>query len=436
MNPTSTRRTVAAGTIGNLLEWYDFAIYGYFAATIGRVFFPAESPVAQVLAAFGIFALGYLMRPLGGIVVGHIGDRLGRRAALTFSIAAMALPTFLVGLLPGYETLGMAAPILLTLLRMIQGLSVGGEATTSMIFLVEQAPPGRRGLVGSFCSLAAIGGFLLGSGIGAAQGQARDAVTGTAHHGLVRTREARTRRHQRQFTATAVGNAPGATGEPPPEGRKVLVEEAPPKSGHGSPLIETLRHHGGAVMRVAGITVFNAVGFYLMFLYVVTWLQTVDGIAPARALEINTLSMVFLLPVMLLSGWLSDRLGRRPLMFAAMVLGFVGALPLLWLMHHPDPRLALVGQLALGVPAGMGLGIIPSLLTEAVPGRVRCTAISLGYNIAFGVIGGLTPLTAAWLIARTEMDLSPAWLFMGAAAISIATLLTFRETSRDATLPP
>ena len=168
MKSVSTRRVVAAGTIGNLLEWYDFAIYGYFAATIGRVFFPAENAVAQVLAAFGIFALGYLMRPLGGVVVGHIGDRLGRRAALTFSIAAMAIPTFLVGLLPGYETLGMAAPILLTLLRMVQGLSVGGEATTAMVFLVEQAPPGRRGLVGSFCSLAATGGFLLGSAIGAA----------------------------------------------------------------------------------------------------------------------------------------------------------------------------------------------------------------------------------------------------------------------------
>ncbi len=116
-------------------------------------------------------------------------------------------------------------------------------------------------------------------------------------------------------------------------------------------------------------------------------------------------------------------------MLAAMALGFVGAAPCLWLMHHPDPALILAGQLALVVPAGMGLGIIPSVLTEAVAGRVRCTAVSLGYNIAFGVIGGLTPLTAAWLVARTDVDLSPAWLFAGAATISIATLLTFRETS-------
>ena len=417
MRPPSTRRIVAAGTIGNLLEWYDFAIYGYFAATIGRVFFPAESPVAQVLAAFGIFALGYLMRPLGGVVVGHIGDRYGRRAALTFSIAAMAVPTFLVGLLPGYQTLGMAAPILLTLLRMIQGLSVGGEATTSMVFLVEQAPPGRRGLVGSFCSLAATGGFLLGSAIGAtfAAILPADALADWGWR-----------------IPFLLGLVLGIVGW---WIRKVLVEETPPQSGHGSPLVETLRHHGRAVMRVAGITIFNAVGFYLMFLYVVTWLQDVDGIAPARALEINTASMFFLLPVMLVSGWLSDRFGRRPLMLVAMVLGFVAAVPCLWLMHHPDPPLILAGQLALAVPAGMGLGIIPSILTEAVAGRVRCTAVSLGYNIAFGVIGGLTPITAAWLVARTEVDLSPAWLFMAAAAISIATLLTFRETSRDATLP-
>ena len=148
MGQTSTRRIIAAGAIGNILEWYDFAVYGYFAASIGRAFFPKENPVAQVLAAFGIFAVGYIMRPVGGAIVGHIGDRLGRRAALTFSVAAMAIPTFLVGVLPGYDTLGLLAPIALTALRMIQGLSVGGEYTTSVVFMVEHAPPGRRGVIG------------------------------------------------------------------------------------------------------------------------------------------------------------------------------------------------------------------------------------------------------------------------------------------------
>src|SRR5262252_2288302 len=167
MNFTKMRRVIVAGMIGNVLEWYDFAVYGFFAAAIGQEFFPHQDRVAQLLSAFGIFALGYLMRPLGGAVTGHIGDRFGRRAALTFSVAAMAIPTFLIGLLPGYGTLGLLAPIALTLLRMVQGLSVGGEYTSSMVFLVEQAPDGRRGLMGALISCGASGGILLGSAVGA-----------------------------------------------------------------------------------------------------------------------------------------------------------------------------------------------------------------------------------------------------------------------------
>ena len=142
MNLGQKRRVIAAGMIGNVLEWYDFAIYGYFASEIGKQFFRQQDPVSQLLSAFGVFAVGYLMRPVGGALVGHIGDRLGRRAALTFSVTAMAIPTFLIGLLPGYATLGLLAPIALTLLRMVQGLSVGGEYTSSIVFLVEQAPTG------------------------------------------------------------------------------------------------------------------------------------------------------------------------------------------------------------------------------------------------------------------------------------------------------
>src|SRR6516162_5428672 len=167
MNFAQTRRVIVAGMIGNVLEWYDFAVYGYFATAIGQAFFPNQDRVAQLLSAFGVFALGYLMRPLGGAVTGHIGDRFGRRAALTFSVVAMAIPTFLIGLLPGYKTLGLLAPIALTFLRVVQGLSVGGEYTSSMVFLVEQAPKGRRGLMGGLAVCGATAGILLGSAVGA-----------------------------------------------------------------------------------------------------------------------------------------------------------------------------------------------------------------------------------------------------------------------------
>jgi MHS family proline/betaine transporter-like MFS transporter len=134
MNSTSGYRIVAAGIIGDVLEWYDFAIYGYFAAAIGRRFFPHQDPVAQLLSSFGVFAVGYLMRPVGGALIGHIGDRFGRRRALTFSVAAMAISTFLVALLPDYATIGLAAPVTLTLLRMVQGLSVGGNTRARWCF--------------------------------------------------------------------------------------------------------------------------------------------------------------------------------------------------------------------------------------------------------------------------------------------------------------
>src|SRR5262245_14334129 len=165
MNSAHTRRVTAAGMIGNVLEWYDFAIYGYFATQIGRNFFPHEDAVAQLLSAFGVFAIGYLMRPIGGVIVGHIGDRFGRRAALIFSVTAMAVPTFLIGLVPGYHTIGLLAPIGLTLLRVVQGLSVGGEYTSSMVFLVEQAPEGRRGLMGALAASGSALGMLLGSAV-------------------------------------------------------------------------------------------------------------------------------------------------------------------------------------------------------------------------------------------------------------------------------
>src|SRR6516165_11881529 len=168
MNFAQTPRVIVTGMIGNVLEWYDFAVYGFFASAIGQEFFPHQDRVAQLLSAFGVFALGYLMRPLGGAVTGHIGDSFGRRAALTFSVAAMAIPTFLMGLLPGYHSIGLLAPIGLTLLRIVQGLSVGGEYTSSMVFLVEHAPEGRRGTMGALAGSGSAIGVLLGSAVGAA----------------------------------------------------------------------------------------------------------------------------------------------------------------------------------------------------------------------------------------------------------------------------
>jgi MHS family proline/betaine transporter-like MFS transporter len=165
---STRRRAIIAGIAGNVMEWYDFAVYGYFATVIGSLFFPAKDPTSSLIAAFGVFAAGFLMRPLGSLVFGHVGDKLGRRLALTASVLVMAVPTFLIGVLPTYEQAGLIAPLLLVLLRMVQGLSVGGEYTTSGVFLVEQAERERRGFLGSFIPLGATFGVLLGSAVSAA----------------------------------------------------------------------------------------------------------------------------------------------------------------------------------------------------------------------------------------------------------------------------
>ena len=409
---STQHRIIAAGVIGNVLEWYDFAIYAYFAAAIGRQFFPHQDAVAQLLSAFGVFALGYLMRPIGGALVGHIGDQFGRRAALTFSVTAMAIPTFLIGLLPGYATLGLWAPTALTLLRMVQGLSVGGEYTSSMVFLVEHAPEGRRGLMGALAASGATGGILLGSGVGAAFAATLSATALESWGWRI---------------PFLLGLVVGIAGYLL---RRHLLETTPTERRRRLPIIVTLHDHLRPVLCFAGLSVFGAAGFYASFVYLVSWLQTADRIPASRALEINSFSMAMLLPTVIVAGLLSDRFGRKPLLLLSTLLGLVGALPLFWLLNHPSIALAQVGQLGFVLIIGIYLGTLPAVVVEAAPPSLRCTVVSLGYNISFGVIGGLTPLVATWLVTRTGDEIAPAFLIIASAAVTFIAAASLRETYR------
>jgi MHS family proline/betaine transporter-like MFS transporter len=404
-------RLMAAGTIGNILEFYDFAIYGYFAVSLGQTFFPGNDPVTQVLAAFAVFGVGFLMRPLGGLLTGFIGDRYGRRTALTFSVTAMALPTFLVGVLPGYATLGVLAPILLVVLRVIQGLSIGGEYATAFTYMVENAAPGRAGLTAAIGNTGATIGMLLGSG------------AGTVMASFLSPDELHAWGWRVPFV---LGLAVGMVGFV--LRRDVQEMHAAPQRSH-APIIETFARHKRLLLRLSGLPAYAAVGHYLMFLYVVSWLQFIDHVSPERALGLNTECMAALVPATLAFGWLSDRIGRKPVLIASIVLGFVGAVPFLWLMHHPDPALIRLGQLGFVLALSGAVGVQPALLVESTPAHIRCTAIAISYNLSYGLLGGSAPLVATWLVQRTGMDLSPAYLVMAAAVISFASVLLFRETN-------
>jgi MHS family proline/betaine transporter-like MFS transporter len=412
MKSAHIQRVVAAGMIGNVLEWYDFAIYGYFAATIGRHFFPHEDAVAQLLSAFGVFAIGYLMRPLGGALVGHIGDKFGRRTALTFSVAAMAIPTFLIGLLPGYQSIGLLAPIGLTLLRVVQGLSVGGEYTSSMVFLVEHAQEGRRGLMGALGASGATAGILLGSAVGAIFAASMSTATLDAWGWRV---------------PFLLGLMVGIAGYIL---RRYVIEAGVIEKRTRPPLMETLQDHWRVVAGFVGLSLYNAVTFYIAFVYLVSWLQMADGIAPSRALEINSFSMAILLPLVIAAGWLSDRLGRKPLLLMASFAGMIAALPLFWLLNHPSDLLAQVGQLGFVLLMAVYGGTLPVVLVEAAPPSVRCTAVAVGYNLCFGLFGGLSPLVATWLVERTGDEITPAFLIMASAAVTFITVFYFRESYR------
>jgi len=314
--------------------------------------------------------------------------------------------------LPGYATLGILAPAALTLLRMVQGLSVGGEYTGSMVFLVEHAPEGRRGLMGALTACGAGIGTLLGSAVGAVLAASMTAATLEAWGWRI------------PFLLGLVAGIAGYFL------RRLVLDEVPTERRKRVPIIETLHDHWRRVLGFAGLSVFNAVGFYVSFVYLVSWLQTADGIPPSRALEINSLSMTIVLPVVIATGLVSDRVGRKPLLIIGCVLGFVGAVPLFWLLNHPSVLLAQIGQLGFAFIIGLYGGTLPAFLVEAAPPPVRCTAVSLGYNICFGVIGGLSPLVAAWLVARTGDEIAPAFVIMIAAAVTFFTILRFRETYR------
>jgi MHS family proline/betaine transporter-like MFS transporter len=296
---------------------------------------------------------------------------------------------------------------------MVQGLSVGGEYTSSMVFMVEQAPDGRRGLMGALTACGASAGILLGSAVGAAFAANMSAAALQAWGWRI---------------PFLLGLVVGVAGYVL---RRQMPETSAKPDRERAPIVETLRDHWRTVLRFAGLSVFMAVGFYVNFVYLVSWLQNADHFAPARALEINTFSMAVLLVVTMVSGLLADRFGRKPLLLIATLLGFFGALPLFWLMNHPSIWLAQLGQLGLALIVGLYAGTQPAILVEAAPLQVRCTAVALGYNISLGVFGGLTPLVASWLVARSGDEIAPGFLMMAAAAVGFLTILRSPETYRS-----
>jgi MHS family proline/betaine transporter-like MFS transporter len=408
----STRRTAAAGLIGNVLEWFDFAVYGYFASDIGRQFFPQSSPSAQTLLSFAVFAIGFGARPVGSLVLGAVGDRIGRRALLVLSIALMGVSTLLIGLLPTYATIGVAAPLLLVLLRLIQGFSVGGEFTGSMVYTTESSAASTRGFVSSSTAAGTTLGFILGSG------------SAWLVHGLLGADEVAAWGWRIPFIASIIFCIVGwflRRGlEETPEGLQAAATRPA--------LIPSLLADWLPMVQTFGIVAMTNAAYYLTFTYAVERRTSQAG-AGSTFLLANTLVLFVVLIAKPFGGWLSDRTGRRRLMLTLTIVTMLLVYPALRLMLYGTPSQFMLGQALLAVPLGMALGLQGAMVVEIFPLRTRVTSMSFAYSVTLALAGGSAPLVSTWLVERLGQPLAPAWYIMLYGAIGLALMWPMSETN-------
>jgi MHS family proline/betaine transporter-like MFS transporter len=413
------RTIVLAGMVGNLMEWYDFGLYGVFAPLIARHFFPAEDPAAALLATFAVFASGLFARPLGGVVFGYVGDRLGRKPALTASVLLMAVPTFCIGLLPTYAELGLWATALLVLMRLLQGVSAGGELTGSAAFLLEQAPPRHRGFMVSWSQAGATSGVVLGSVSGAL-------LAATLPAGAFETWGWRLpflfgivigligfflRRHLDETPAFSALRAAGALSR--------------------SPVADTVRHARGPIAMVIGLVCLPTVVTYLLAGYLPSYLESVVGLAPATALAMTSAGLLIVMVLMPLSGALSDRVGRRPLILGWTLVCMALAYPLFALMAQRTEAIVLCAVLLYAVPVAGVAAPSGAAMPEAVPTAVRYTALSIGYNVGLALFGGTAPFIATFLTTATGDPAAPGLYVVAAGLVTLATGIRLTDRYRD-----
>lgn len=407
---TKQKRIISAGLVGNILEWYDFAIYGFFAATIGMHFFPSDNPTTSLVASFGAFAAGFLMRPIGAILFGRIGDLIGRKQMLVLSIMLMAIPTFIIGLLPTHEQIGITAAVLMVLMRMLQGLSVGGEYTGSIIYLIENAPKQRRGLFGSFSPVGATMGILLGSAVGAL-------INGSLSEAAV---------HEWGWRIPFLSGILIAV-----VGwliRRKLPDAPIAQNRSKAPLKEAFCENSKPMWQIIGLNTMGAVVFYMLFIYLPSWMATEVGETKARSLEINTFSLLILLLGTIFFAWLSDRIGRRPLLLFSTLFLVLFSYPLVWLMNHQDYHLIIIGQGLFALVFSMFVGVMPATLVELFPWKIRATAVSVGYNLPYAVFGGTAPMVATWLVFSSNNPLVISYYLMIVAALAFVVSLRLKES--------
>ena len=413
------RKIVAASTIGTVIEWYDFFVYGTAAALVfGRLFFPASDATVSTLAALSVYAVGYVARPLGGIIFGHFGDRVGRKSMLVLSVLMMGLGTFLVGLLPTYQQIGVLAPILLIVLRLLQAIGLGGEWGGAVLLVAESAPARRRGLFGSLVQLGNPTGRLIATGVFALASRLPEAeFVGWGW--------------RIPFLASAllivVGLVIRFQIDETPEFRKLRRSNKTAKM----PVIEALSRHGRATAIAVGLKVTEVAWVGILTVFAVTYLTQQLGMQRSIVLDAITLATFIELLVMPFAGWLSDRIGRRTIYLAGTMFGILLAFPIFWLLNTRDAEVV-TWTIVVGICLCQAVifALHASFMPELFGTSVRYSGISLGFQLGAAVGGGLTPIAAAAIVAWSGGATWPVSLMLVVlGAVTFTAVLSTRETA-------
>ncbi len=389
------KRSTIAGMFGNIMEWYDFAVFGFLAPYLSSVFFPADDTLAGLIKTYGVFAAGYLMRPLGGLLFGHIGDRYGRKQALQISIYMMAVPTVLVGLLPTHAEIGTNAAVLLIALRLIQGVSVGGEFMGSVSYLVENAAPNRRGFNGSLAFGSAVLGILSGSAV-------VTLLSAQMSHDVIVNWGWRI-----PFLAGVLILIIGVWLRRNMIESPAFTELKDQDKLDRNPLGTVLKEMPLRVLQLIVIILLLGTSFYMLFVWMPTYLSQIIEPPVPHALRVNTLSMLLLVVMIPVAGWLSDQWGRKKMLITASALMAISAYPLFLMIEHANMVAALAIQCTFALMVAVVQGSTPTLMVEMFPARNRYCATGLGYNVTLALFGGTAPLFCTWLIEKSGNVASP-----------------------------
>lgn len=416
------KKSVFGAAIGNLIEWFDYGTYGYLAAVIATVFFESGNPTAALLSTFAVFAVSFVVRPLGGIIWGYYGDKLSRKKILVVTVVIMSISTFGIGIIPGYAQIGILAPILLLICRLVQGFSAAGEYAGAAAFIAEHAPEKKRGLLVSMVPASTAAGLLLGL-----------IVVSLLEFNL--SPEAL---HSWGWRVPFLMAGPlGIFAlfvrmklDDPEIFKQIEEESKAEKEQSSAPLIEGVKRNWRKVIAAFGVTSLNAVGFYTILTYMPTYLSEELGFDQAGSVLTTVFSLTAYVLFLPLIGMLADRVGRKVVLAVTSILFVLLTYPI-FMMLSLGGAVAISAQFLLGALLAGNDGVLATFLSEMFPTEDRYSCFALSFNTSNALFGGTAPFIATFLISLTSNTFAPAFYLIGASAVAFLALFWTRETVNE-----